>query len=103
MKGSPRRLEQHRVQLSLTVAQMEERFFCLDILYMVRSKMRHCVTRDMARDVQDVIYLLDNYVAEIKTVRNQLNKNEVDEFLELPWTKEVPAEVIAGYRDILGR
>jgi hypothetical protein len=70
---------------------------------MVRSKNKHCVTRPLARDAEDVLYLLHNYGPEVAHFKNKLNKRELDDFLALPWTQKVPAEALATYNQILGR
>jgi hypothetical protein len=69
---------------------------------MVRSKIKLCVTRGLERDVHDVLYLLDHYGDEIAQHTDQLDKREIDHFLTLPWSLQVPPDTFATYRRILG-
>lgn len=102
-KGSPKKITEHQEQLTFQIGQQQRTFICLDVLYMVRSKIQHCVTRTLARDVQDVLYLLDNYGPEISHYRDKLNKGETDSFLQLPWTEQVVPQALTTYKLILGR
>lgn len=70
---------------------------------MMRGKVNACVNRRMAKDVADVLYLLDNNGPEIAHYRDKLNKREIDEFLSMPWTEQIHPQALETYRKILGR
>lgn len=57
----------------------------------------------MDRDVQDVLFLLDEYGDEIRNVRAQLNKCEVNEFFDLSWTNLVPPTILQDFKEKLGK
>lgn len=92
-------LSAHQVELTFKIGQLQQSFMYLYVLYMLRSKVKHCVTRELARDVQGMLYLLDNNSPEIAHVRD---KAEIDGFLALPWTNQVSTVALATYELILG-
>jgi hypothetical protein len=70
---------------------------------MMRGKVNAAIHRKMAKDVADVLYLLDNNGPEIAHYRDQLNKPELDEFLSMSWTEQVHPKALETYKEILGR
>jgi hypothetical protein len=70
---------------------------------MIRGKVNAAVNRRMAKDVADVLYLLDNNGPEIAHCRDQLIKQEIDEFLSMSWTEKVHPKALEIYKEILGR
>ncbi|WEW54694.1 hypothetical protein PRK78_000116 [Emydomyces testavorans] len=102
-KGTPTQLSSHIVRLPVAIGDEQHEIPCLDILYMMRSKLRHCVTRGMDKDVEDVQYLLKNFGTEISNIQHQLNQDEVDQFLTLDWAAAIPPSLMAYYRQTLGR
>ena len=77
-------------------------FSSLDLLYMMRTKLRHCSTRTLKRDLEDIKYMLDTYVSEIPVIRNRLDKNDLNFFLGTNRVKEMAPAVQARYRTLVG-
>lgn len=102
-KGTPVNLSSHKVKTSVVYKGNEHIISCLDILYMMRSKLGNCVTRGMARDIDDVQFLLNHYGKEVAAIWKDLDQDVVDEFLELDWILKLPTSVSEGYRRVLGR
>ena len=102
-KGSPVDLSSHQVQVSVVLEGEQHIIPCLDILYMMRSKLGNCVARGMARDIDDIRFLLENFGDDVAGIWRDLDQDDVDEFLELDWVLELPNSVCDRYRRVLGR
>lgn len=102
-KGSPMDLSSHQVQISVAFEGEQHIIPCLDILYMMRSKLGNCVTRGLARDIVDVQFLLNRFGDEVSRIWQELDQDVVDEFLELDWILKLPNSVSEDYRRVLRR
>jgi hypothetical protein len=78
-----------------------QEFFCLDTLYMMRTKLRHCATRTMERDLDDIKFMLDNFRDEVVAIRNQLDDGDVEYFLDRDYIKGLGDKLQTYYRSLL--
>lgn len=74
----------------------------LDVMYMMRTKLRACTTRTLDRDVADIQFLLDNFPAEVAAIAGRLEAGGRDFFLNTAYIRSLPASIQARYRQVLG-
>ncbi|OAL44276.1 hypothetical protein IQ07DRAFT_636334 [Pyrenochaeta sp. DS3sAY3a] len=100
-KGTPVLLAPHIVTLHVTVGGQTQGFYCLNTLYMMRTKLRHCATRTMDRDVIDLKFMLDTFRDEVVAIRNQLDDGDIEAFLDRDYIKELGDAWRTYYRSLL--
>jgi hypothetical protein len=57
-------------------------FKTLDILYLLRSKLRNCADRGLARDFSDVQFILERWSGEIEQIKDGLDEEPLEAFAE---------------------
>ncbi|KAI9761253.1 MAG: cysteine desulfurase [Chaenotheca gracillima] len=100
-KGSPRTVKDHMVSLPVTVSGTNMTFYGLDVFYMMRTKLRHCATRAMPRDVQDIEYFLNHEGPQVQAIADQLDQGDRESFLETAYIREQEESARAQFRMLL--
>ena len=103
-KGTPVSLAGHITTLTMTTDVPGQRltFHVLDVLYMMKTKLHHCTTRTLPRDLEDLQFLLTNYGDEVAAVADQLDDDDKEFFLDLDFVKMQGLELQAQFRALLG-
>jgi hypothetical protein len=104
--GTPVRLEGHQDSLDVQVCGQIKTYLALDVLSMMKSKLRACTIRAAQRDFQDISHLLENYGSEVSAICNQLDADDVEFFLNVEGVEGVEGvddRRQASYRKLLGR
>jgi hypothetical protein len=68
---------------------------------MMKTKLHHCTTRTLPRDLEDLQFLLTNYRDEVATVADQLDDDDTEFFLDLEYVKMQDLELQTRYRALL--
>ncbi|KAF1961480.1 hypothetical protein CC80DRAFT_532095 [Byssothecium circinans] len=100
-KGTLVSLAHHISTLQVTVGGQSQNLYGLDILYMMRTKLRHCTTRTMERDLEDIKFLLDNFAGDVAAVRSQLDDGDIEYLLARDYITSLGSQWVARYRSIL--
>jgi transcriptional antiterminator len=69
---------------------------------MMKTKLHHCTTRTLPRDLEDLQFLLTNYGDEVAAVADQLDDDDKEFFLDLDFVKMQSLELQARFRALLG-
>ncbi|KAL2007258.1 hypothetical protein VTN00DRAFT_8696 [Thermoascus crustaceus] len=82
-KTPPRDLDSRRKRVLVNISDSEQReIYTLDMLALVRGKMTAFMARGKASDRMDVRFLLQTFPDEVQEVRDRLDPEAVDHFLE---------------------
>ena len=73
----------------------------LDVLYMMRTKLRLCTARAKDRDLEDIKFLLDNYAGGVAAIRSQLDIDDIEYFLARGFVTRLGNQWVAYYRSLL--
>ena len=84
VKGAPRSLENERELLPFTLSETGEHVALhgLNLLYMLRTKLRASADRNLDRDTADMQFLVRKYGDQVKSLRDDLFDDDVEQFLE---------------------
>ena len=55
----------------------------LDILYMMKTKLNHCINRALPKNLENLQFLLANYADEIRETADQLDEEDQEYFFGL--------------------
>jgi hypothetical protein len=94
--GTPQTLVGHRRMLTVNGEQVQ--IPALDLLYALRGKIRAYVEREAPRDIEDALWIITTFAAEVRALRASLDPVECDEFL-----RGVNGPEKAQVAEILGR
>lgn len=97
------RLEGHQDSIDVQVGGQIRTYLALDVLYMMKSKLRAWSIRAAQRDFLDIRHLLENYGAEVSAICSQLDVDDVEFFLNVEGVEGVDEQRQASYRKLFGR
>jgi hypothetical protein len=99
---SPLLVRDYTTTLSVNVGGQVVDYNGLDILYMMRTKLHHCIDRVLPRDFDDIEFLLTKYAPQVSAIANQLTGDSKGFFLNHDRITSKGTALQARYRAILG-
>jgi hypothetical protein len=68
---------------------------------MMKTKLNHCTSRTLPRDLEDLQFLITNYADEVRAIADELDENDREFFLDLNFVRAMEADVRASFREVL--
>ncbi len=69
---------------------------------MMRTKLNHCTNRALARDLEDLQFLLTNYEKEIRMIADRLDEEDREYFFGLEQVRMMDRRSRERWRRVLG-
>ncbi len=69
---------------------------------MMKTKLNHCSSRALPRDLEDLQFLLTNYDNEIRTIADQLDEEDREYFFGLEEVRMKDRPSRERWREVLG-
>jgi hypothetical protein len=89
--------------IRVSFQSITENFYVLDLLYTLRTKLRAFSQRERETDFQDIVFLITQYPQRISTLRRRLDTNDVADFFESGFFRNLSARQRSRFRGILRR
>lgn len=94
-------LAPHIATLEVVVSGQVGSINCLDIFYMMKSKLRHYTSRMLGRDLADIRFLLDHFASDVAAIRSQLDFDDIEYFLAQGYIMRLGDQLMAHYSSLL--